>query len=201
MRAWAKETGSPPRSWEWCPGSARNAGLMGEKESKWEREHPRWPGNTTVYRYFRSWADALEAADLQPFVRYEHDLPLAERVLRAQAMSAAGASASEIMAEIGVSRVTVYKYRKAHLCPQCAGPVVGDGELCHRCATRRGNPKRWSAQELLAAIMAWEELEGRPPTIVAGGPVETANATAGSASSLAGRPQALRRSCSATGPP
>lgn len=166
MRAWAKQTGAAPRSWEWCPGSARSNGYMGEQESKWEREHPRWPGNTTVYRYFRSWSEALEAAGLQPFVRRDHDLPLAERVARAQTMSAAGASISEIMVEIGVSRVTVYAYLKAHTCPQCADPVVRGVELCHRCATRRGNPKRWSEQELLDAVAAWEQLEGRPPTTV-----------------------------------
>ncbi len=160
MKAWASETGSPPRSWEWCPGSARNAGLMSDRESKWEREHPRWPGNTTVYRYFRSWGEALEAADLKPFVRHEHDLPLDERVARAQAMSAAGASISEIMAEIGVSRVTVYGYLKAHHCAQCTGFVVRGSDLCRRCATRRGNPKRWSATELLDAVAAWEEARG-----------------------------------------
>ncbi len=119
-----------------------------------------------MYRYFRSWAQALEAAGLPPFARHEHDLPIAERVARAQAMSAAGASVSEIMAELGVSRVTVYNYRKTHPCAQCTGPVVGYAELCHRCATRRGNPKRWSARELLDAVAAWEEFEGRPPTTV-----------------------------------
>lgn len=48
MREWAQEVGAPPRSWEWCPGQARSAGLIGAEEHKWEREHPRWPGNTTV---------------------------------------------------------------------------------------------------------------------------------------------------------
>ncbi len=42
---------------------------MSEAESKWEREHPRWPGNTTVNRYFDSWASALEAAGLEPVGR------------------------------------------------------------------------------------------------------------------------------------
>jgi hypothetical protein len=79
---------------------------MSDAESKWEHEHPRWPGNTTVYRYFPSWTTALESAGLQPFVRHEHDLPLAERIARAQAMLAAGASVSEIMEEIGVGRVS-----------------------------------------------------------------------------------------------
>jgi hypothetical protein len=165
MREWASETGAPPRSWEWCPGAARSAGLMSDADSKWEREHPRWPGNTTVYRYFSSWPAALEAAGLPPFVRHNYELPLAERVARAQAMSAAGASVSEIMEEIGVGRVAVYRYFKAHPCSNCAGPVLSDVALCHRCATRRGNPKRWSARELLDAVAAWEELEGRPPTV------------------------------------
>lgn len=49
--------------------AARSAGLMSEAESKWEREHPRWPGNTTVNRYFDSWASALEAAGLEPVGR------------------------------------------------------------------------------------------------------------------------------------
>lgn len=61
-------------------------------------------------------------------------------------------------------RVTVYGYLKAHRCAQCTGFVVRGSDLCHRCATRRGNPKRWSATELLDAVAAWEELEGRPPT-------------------------------------
>ncbi len=70
MRAWARETGVAPRSWEWCPGAARSAGLMSEAESKWEREHPRWPGNTTVYRYFDSLSRAkrysASSSDIRP---------------------------------------------------------------------------------------------------------------------------------------
>jgi hypothetical protein len=166
MRAWAKETGTPPRSWEWCPGSARNAGLMGNAESKWEREHPRWPGNTTVYRYYESWASALEAAGLQPFVRHECRLPLAERVAIATTMASGGIPVRQIADEIGVGVTTTYRYLKAHPCSACAGPVVGEGTLCHRCATRHGNPKRWTRQELLDAVAQWELLEGRPPTTI-----------------------------------
>jgi hypothetical protein len=60
------ETGAPPRSWEWCPSAARSAGLMSQAESKWEREHPRWPGNTTVYRYFDSWVSYWKPPDCRP---------------------------------------------------------------------------------------------------------------------------------------
>lgn len=38
MQAWASETRVPPRSREWCPDSARSAGLMKEQKSQWERE-------------------------------------------------------------------------------------------------------------------------------------------------------------------
>ncbi len=163
MRTWSREIGSPPRSWEWCPSAARSAGLMSETESKWEREHPRWPGNTTVYRYFDSWASALEAAGLPPFARHECRLPLAERITIAERMAAAGVPVRQIASELSVGIPTAYRYLKTHPCTDCAGPVVGDGERCLRCATHRSNPKRWSAQELLDAIAAWEQLEGRPP--------------------------------------
>ena len=164
MHSWARETRTPPRSWEWCPSAARSAGLMSETESKWEREHPRWPGNTTVYRHFDSWASALEAAGLPPsFTRHECKLPLAERVVITERMAAAGVAVREIAGELCVGIATAYRYLKAHPCSDCAGPVVGEGERCLRCATRRSNPKRWSARELLDAIIAWEQLEGRPP--------------------------------------
>lgn len=165
MRAWAHETGEPPRSWEWSPGAGRSAGLIGEEETKWEREHPRWPGNTTVYRYFRSWPAALEAAGL-PTPTHEHELPFLERVERARAMAAAGVPVREIADELDINIHTAYSYLKAHPCTNCAGPIIGDGALCRSCTIHRSNPKRWSAQELLDALAAWEDLEGRPPTTV-----------------------------------
>ena len=58
---------------------------MSETESKWEREHPRWPGNTTVYRYYDSWASALEAAGLPPFALHKCRLPLVIEALQRMA--------------------------------------------------------------------------------------------------------------------
>lgn len=165
MQASASETGSPPRSWEWCPGAARSAGLMNEAESKWEREHPRWPGNTTGYRYFASWTYALEAAGLPPSPGATATY-LAARVTLAKQMSAAGVPVREIADELGVGTPTAYRYLKAHPCSDCGTPVVGESARCLRCTTRRPNPKRWSAQELLDATIAWAQLEGRPPMTV-----------------------------------
>lgn len=164
LREWTHEVGMPPKSWEWCPGSARPAGLMGPEESKWEREHPRWPGNTTVYRYFDSWAAALEAAGIKPVWRAGPEGTLVERVEAARRMHAAGESNRAIADTLGVRPETVSRYLKAHPCRQCAGPVVGEAKLCHVCATRNGNPKRWSKEEVIAAVRKWVRLEGRAPT-------------------------------------
>jgi hypothetical protein len=112
---------------------------MGPEESKWEREHPRWPGNTTVYRYFDSWAAALEAARIKPVCRAGPET-LVERVEAARRMHAAGESNRAIADTLGVRPETVSRYLKAHLCRECAGPVVGEAKLCHVCAARNGNP-------------------------------------------------------------
>lgn len=164
LRAWTEEVGLPPRSYEWCPGSARGAGLMGPEESKWEREHPRWPGNTTVYRYFDSWAKALETAGIKPIRPAKPEGTLAERVEAARRMHAAGESNRAIADTLGVRTDTVGRYLKAHSCRACADPIVGDSKLCHACATRRGNPMRWSRDEVVAAARKWTRLEGKAPT-------------------------------------
>ncbi len=171
LSEWTREVGSPPKSYEWCPGSARPAGLIGPEESKWEREHPRWPGNTTVYRYFDSWAAALEAAGIKPMYPAWPEGSLPERVEAARRMHAAGESNRAIAEALGVRPDTVGRYLKAHPCRNCAGPVVGDAKLCHVCATRRGNPPRWSKEEVVGAVRKWVRLEGRAPTTLDWRPV------------------------------
>lgn len=165
LREWTREMGRPPKSYEWCPASARPIGLIGPEDSKWELEHPRWPGNTTVYRYFGSWAEALEAAGIKPEWPAGPEGTLAERVEAAERMKAAGESTRSIADTLGVTPATAGRYLKTHPCRDCAGPVVGDGKLCHVCATRKGNPLRWSREEILAAVRKWMRLEGRAPTL------------------------------------
>ncbi|HET7444260.1 MAG TPA: hypothetical protein VFJ57_06350 [Solirubrobacterales bacterium] len=164
LRKWTEEVGLPPRSYEWCPGSARGAGLMGPEECKWEREHPRWPGNTTVYRHFDSWPAALEAAGIKPLWPPRPEGTLAERVAAARRLDRDGLSVRAIADAIGVRPETARRYLKAHPCRSCAGPVVGAAKLCHVCATRQANPMRWSREELIAAVRKWIKLEGRAPT-------------------------------------
>jgi hypothetical protein len=137
---------------------------MGPTESKWGREHPRWPGNTTVYRYFDCWAAALEAAGIKPVWVAGPEGTLVERVEAARKMHAAGKGKHAIADALGVKPDTVRRYLKAHACRECADPVVGQAKLCHVCATRNGNPKRWSKEEVIAAVRKWVRLEGRAPT-------------------------------------
>jgi len=159
LRGWTKEVGLPPRSYEWCPAS------------KWEREHPRWPGNTTVYRYFDSWAAALESAGIRPLWPARPPGTVAERVASARRLAKDGESVRSIADAIGVGPDTVRRYLKAHACRVCADPVVGDARLCHVCATRQGNPKRWSREEAIAAVHRWIDLEGCAPTALDWRPV------------------------------
>jgi hypothetical protein len=165
LRGWTQEVGAPPKSYDWCPSAGRSAGLIGPEECKWEREHPRWPGNTTVYRYFGSWAAALESAGIEPVWPEGPEGTLAERVAAARRMHAAGVSVSSIADALGVKPSTARRYLNAHPCRNCAGPVVGKAKLCHVCATRKGNPPRWSREEVVAAVRRWARLEGRNPTL------------------------------------
>jgi hypothetical protein len=164
LQDWTKEVGRPPKSYEWCPGSARSSGIMGPEESMWEREHPRWPGNTTVYRYFDSWAAALEAAGIKPVWPAGPEGTLAERVEAAQRMHAAAETRRAIADALGVRPATVGRYLKAHPCRKCSCPVVGNGKLCQGCGSRHGNPMRWSKREVRAAVRRWMRLEGQAPT-------------------------------------
>src|SRR4051794_32781589 len=58
IRAWAAETGAPPRVTDWT----------GENH-KWDREYPRWPSRQAVTERFGSWPAALQAAGYAPYVR------------------------------------------------------------------------------------------------------------------------------------
>lgn len=48
-------------------------------------------------------------------------------------------------------------YRRWHYAPN------GSWDAERIATAMRSNPKRWSDRELLVAIVAWDELEGRPP--------------------------------------
>lgn len=89
---------------------------------------------------------------------------LAERVEAARTMHEAGRGNRAIAEALRVTPDTICRYLKAHPCRECGGPIVGAATHCHPCATRRGNPRRWSEREVIAAIRRWVRLEGRAPT-------------------------------------
>ncbi|MTD47341.1 hypothetical protein GKE82_24350 [Conexibacter sp. W3-3-2] len=165
LRDWARETGAPPRSIDFCPSTQRSLGRGGPEKTLWEREHPRWPSSTTVYRFYDSWPEALAQAGLSAAapVAARRDLPA--RVAAARRLAHAGLTMEQIGEEIGVSAQTASRYLRAHPCPGCeAGVIVGDGDRCTRCAVRAANPRRWTKAELVALVKEWAaEHDGQPP--------------------------------------
>lgn len=165
LRDWAKETGVPPRSIDFCPSTQRSLGRATTDQTLWEREHPRWPSSTTVYRFFDSWPAALVEAGLSAAapVAPRRDLPA--RVDAARRLAAAGLTMVQIGEEIGVSAQTASKYLRAHQCPGCqTGVIVGDGDQCATCAVRASNPQRWAKAELIDLVKEWAaEHDGQPP--------------------------------------
>ena len=162
LRAWADETGAPPRSEAWSGIRPERAG---PDQRKWMREHPRWPSGSCVRAHLGSWSAALEAAGL-PTRRMTFDDPIAERVAAARRMSAAAHTVAEIAAELGVSTSTAGNYLRATTCPACGGPVVKPGaERCAACSRHEPTVVReWTRAQALRAIAEWCAEHGRPPT-------------------------------------
>src|SRR5881398_2397529 len=64
LQDWTRLVGSPPRSYEWAPSSARVLGRESPLSRLWAARHPRWPSTATVVRHFATWNGALSAAGL-----------------------------------------------------------------------------------------------------------------------------------------
>ena len=162
LRAWAAETGAPPRSEEWSGTQPERAGPA---QRKWMREHPRWPSGSCVRGHFGSWSGALEAAGL-PVRRLTFTDPVAERVATARRLAAGGATVAEVAAHLGVSTSTAGNYLRAGPCPGCGGPVVKPGaERCAGCTRHEPTVARtWTRPEVLEAVRAWCAAHGAPPS-------------------------------------
>src|SRR3954464_1708383 len=50
LHDWTRLVGSPPRSYEWAPASARVLGRESPLSRLWATSHPRWPSTATVAR-------------------------------------------------------------------------------------------------------------------------------------------------------
>src|SRR4051794_26415796 len=165
LQDWTRLTGSPPRSYEWAPASARVLGRESPLSRLWAAWHPRWPSTPTVVRHFGGWNRALSAAGL-PLRR--EPVPAAadraERVELAQRLAGVGMGSSAIAAILDVSARTVRAYLAAGRCIECGTYVVTGAERCPRCAARWARPPERSRAHVLDAIRAWADERGRPPT-------------------------------------
>jgi transposase len=165
LQDWTRLVGSPPRSYEWAPASARVLGRESPLSRLWTAWHPRWPSTATVVRHFGGWNRALSAAGL-PLRRapVASAADRAERVELAQRLAAVGMSAAAIAAVLDVSPRTVRAYVGAGRCVGCGTYVVTGVERCPRCAAREARPPERSREEVIDAIRSWARERGRPPT-------------------------------------
>jgi hypothetical protein len=164
LRDWTQLVGSPPRSYEWAPASARVLGREGPMSRLWAARHPRWPSTATVVRHFGGWNRALSAAGLP--MRRPPVVPASGRAKRIELAQRLGASmsTSEIAAVLDVSPRTVRAYLVAGRCADCGTYVVTSAERCPRCAARLARPPERSREAVLGAIREWTRETGRPPT-------------------------------------
>ena len=122
-REWARETGTPPRYYDWGPVQrARAAGSDASLAGRWEREHPWWRSTAVVYRHVGSWRELLREAGFK--APEPIGLPFSDRVREATRLRADGLSWGEIADLLRVARDTARRYARAHDCEQCGQPVL-----------------------------------------------------------------------------
>jgi hypothetical protein len=173
-REWARQTGSPPSYYDWGPVTrAQAAGAPTSLAARWEAEHPTWPSAAVVYRYLRGWREMLSLAGFPTPAMIE--LPFAERVHEALRLRADGLRWVEIGELLGISPDTARRYVHVHDCEGCIEPILAVGVVrCRRCSStgrsRWGEP--FSSVEIIDAIRAWRQLEGRAPAQVEWQPSE-----------------------------
>ena len=173
-REWARQTGAPPRYYDWGPvARARAAGYRGSLAGKWEREHPSWPSTAVVHRHLRGWREPLALAGFPAPAVIE--LPFAERVDEALRLRGEGLRWREIGDLLGISPDTARRYVRVHSCERCGQPILKpSAAVCRRCSltgrSRWGKP--FSEREIVASIRAWKRVQGRAPAQVDWHPIE-----------------------------
>jgi len=141
IRAWALETGAPPRVTDWT----------GENE-KWDREYPRWPSRLVVTERFGSWPAALAAAGCAPYARRWSD----EEIL---------AALRELAGELGRAPTPADLDARPQL---FAGNLPGTRFGAHERALLAGGlvPARraWTRQAVVDGLKRFRREHGRWPT-------------------------------------
>ena len=173
-REWARQTGAPPSYYDWGPvARAQAAGAPVSLAGKWEREHPDWPSAAVVCRHLHGWREMLSLAGFPSLAVIE--LPFAERVREALRLRADGLRWGEIGELLGISPDTARRYVRVHDCEGCGEPILAVGVVrCRRCSST--GRSRWgeafSEREIVAAVRAWQRVEGRAPAQVDWQPVD-----------------------------
>lgn len=144
LRAWAAETGEPPRREEWV--------ATDDPGSKWAREYPRWPRAMAVRTAFGHWNAALEAAGYAPH-RQEWEPDDMIGALRRFADEHGRPPTQEELASPppGVPRAhhLIYEWGSFNQAVEAAGLTPGR--------------RRWSPEQIVAAMRSFAERHGRPP--------------------------------------
>lgn len=142
MRAWALETGSPPKSWDWSLDN-----------QKWESEYPRWPVRSLVYDRWGGWNDALGAAGL-PAWRRTWDPEEVLQALRdwADARGRSPLSSEWSQASDGLPSLAA------------VGTAFGGWSEALAAAGLEVNKRTWTRSEVIGALRHFEDIHGRRAT-------------------------------------
>ena len=143
LRRWARETGTPPRRSDWR-----------EPGGKWEREYPAWPSAGDVDAHFASWPQALAAAGLRPH----------RRTWTREAIIAALQTWAAAHGRAPTPRRVAHRHLE-HPSTGTVKHVFGNWSAGLRAAgLEPALHARWTEDEVLDGLRAFERDHGRPPT-------------------------------------
>lgn len=159
MRAWRREEGRAPRSYDWAPDTGRAMGMLRPEPARFETEHPRWPSTSCVRDHFGSFSAALRAAGFPARIP-PRELSRPERVAAARRLRERGWTVARIADDLLVAESTVRCYLNATPCPACGEPVTTawlgrSAKTCQPCAARANKAPAWTRDTVLAALREW----------------------------------------------
>ncbi len=141
IRAWATETGAPPRVTDWTADN-----------DKWDREYPRWPYRGTVTDRFGSWPAALQIAGFASYVRRWSD----EQILTAL---------RELAGELGRSPTPADLDARPHLfASNLLGQRFGSYERALLAAGLVPGRRTWTRKAVIEGLTRFHRERGRWPT-------------------------------------
>jgi hypothetical protein len=146
IRAWQREFGRPPSASEWSHADPTGA---------WARQHPRFPSYEQVTCLFGNWGAALQAAGTK--AANVHWTP--ETIV----------AALQRWAQVNGRPPTQHDWRnrhpdRMHPSASVAANHFGSWSAALRAAGLTPATRRWTPDELVDALRAWERRHGHAPT-------------------------------------